>query len=673
MKEYKKTICPLDCPDTCGLIASVEDGRVVSLQGDPEHPYTRGVICRKMRGYPARLYGPERILHPLVRVGAKGAGNFKQISWSQAWDYLSARLTQVIETFGGESVLPYCYAGNMGMISRFAGFPLFHKIGASRLEQTICSATAGGGWRNICGEAGGTPPEKAEDADLIIIWGMNVKVSNLHFWPYVVRARKRGARLVVIDPYRNDTARSGDEHVWVKPGGDAALALGILKVMIEHQWVDQEFIDTCSEGFAELRTYLQATEIEKFEAQSNVDRAVMERLAAMFFETPKTFIRIGVGLTRNSRGAMAIRAIGSLAAACGLFRGQAGQGVLLFSKAFSGDSSKLKMEELGGSGARVINMIHLGEALTSLQPPVKAMLVYNSNPFSVAPDGSMVRKGLAREDLFTVVHEQVMTPTARYADLVLPATTFLENRDIYAAYGHFYLGIAEPVIEPLGEAISNFDLFQTLALKMGYQDSAFSQSLDQRLQSYFDTIPELPAGLDYEGYEPGTYILSDRAMDSDRPFDGLENKFRFVNRESPDISAHPLLSEAREFDNPDLKARFPYRLLTPPNGRLLNSTFGERYAGDLGTVLIHPEDAAADSINDGARVRLTNLRGSVTRRSKVSSDTQPGLLVAEGIYWPSEEGGGAINDLTSQQCSDIGGGAIFHESLVAIKTLQPES
>ena len=418
MKEYKKTICPLDCPDSCGLIATVEDGRVVALQGDPDHPYTRGVICRKMRGYPARLYGPERILHPLIRVGAKGAGDFKQISWSQAWDYLSARLSQVIDTFGGESVLPYCYAGNMGMISRFAGFPLFHKIGASRLEQTICSATAGGGWRNICGEAGGTPPERAEEADLIVIWGMNVKVSNLHFWPYVASARKRGARLVVIDPYRNDTARSSDEHIWVRPGGDAALALGILKVMTEHEWVDQEFIDGSSSGFDELKAYLQKTELSAFEAQSNVGREVMERLALMFFETPKTFIRIGVGLTRNSRGAMAVRAIGSLAAACGYFNGQPGQGVLLFSKAFGGDASKLKMEELGGGDSRVINMIHLGEALTSLTPPIKAMLVYNSNPFCVAPDASMVRKGLAREDLFTVVHEQVMTPTARYADLV---------------------------------------------------------------------------------------------------------------------------------------------------------------------------------------------------------------------------------------------------------------
>jgi anaerobic selenocysteine-containing dehydrogenase len=669
MREYKKTICPLDCPDTCGLIATLEDGRVVALQGDPDHPYTRGVICRKMKGYPARLHGSERILHPLIRVGAKGAADFKQISWSQAWDYLSTRLANIIDSHGGEAVLPYCYAGNMGLINRFAGFPLFHRIGASKLEQTICSATAGGGWKHICGAAGGTPPEHAADADLIVIWGMNVKVSNLHFWPYVVRARKRGARLLVIDPYRNDTARSSDEHIWVRPGGDAALALGILKLMVANEWLDDAFIGRCSSGFDELQAYLQATAMEDFEAQSNVGRATMERLACLFFETPKTFVRIGVGLTRNSRGAMAIRAIGSLAAACGFFNGKQGQGVLLFSKAFGGDTSLLKMEALGPDDARVINMIHLGEALTSLDPPVKAMLVYNSNPLCVAPDASMVRKGLTREDLFTVVHEQVMTPTARYADLVLPATTFLENRDLYTAYGHFYLGIAEPVIEPLGESLSNFDFFQTLAQKLGYSEEPFRQSFNDRLESYFNSLAELPEGLSYSGYRPGEYVLSKNAAHNGCPFGGAGNTFRFVNAELPELSRHPLLSAAKEFDNPDLKARFPFRLLTPPNDRLLNSTFGERYAGESGTVLIHPDDAADRSINDGAPVRLANLRGTVTRVARVSDDTQPGLLVAEGLYWPSGAGGETINDLTSQQCSDIGGGAIFHEALVDINPL----
>lgn len=669
MKIYKRTICPLDCPDSCGLIATVTDGKIVALAGDPDHPYTRGVICRKMKYYPERVYSTDRILHPLIRIGAKGEAKFKQISWSQAWDYLTARLAKVIDTHGGEAVLPYCYAGNMGMISRFAGFPLFHKIGASRLEQTICSTTARGAWRMICGEIGGTPPQRAHEADLIVIWGMNVKVSNLHFWPFVAAARKRGAKLVVIDPYRNDTARSADEHIWVRPGGDTALALGVLKQLLARGTVDDQFISTCSTGFEELRNYLQQTELEQFEAQSSVSRDTMDRLAAMFSRTPKTFIRIGVGLTRNSRGGAAIRAIGSLAAACGFFNGEPGQGVLLFTGAFSGDSEKLKMAELGGRSARVINMIHLGQALNSLAPPVKAILVYNSNPFSVAPDGSMVRQGLAREDLFTVVHEQVMTPTARYADLVLPATTFVENKDLYTAYGHFHLGVVEPVIEPQGEAISNFELFQTLAARLGYGDAAFSQSLEERLQSYFDTIAELPQGLTYDAYHAGTYISSRKEGESGCPFDGQDHPFRFAS-DLPGDQKLPVLTPAAEFDNPDLKARFPLRLITPPNDKLLNSTFGERYPGNPGTVLIHPDDAATASIEDGASLRLYNHRGSLTRRACVSTDTQPGLVVAEGIYWPAADADGGINDLTSQQCSDVGGGAIFHESLVAVEAAE---
>jgi len=666
MKIEKKTICPLDCPDSCGMIATVEDGRVTSLRGDPDHPFTRGVICRKMRAYPERVYAAERILYPMARVGAKGAARFERISWDQAWDRLCSRLGEIIDSHGGTSILPYCYAGNMGHVSRFAGFPLFHRIGTSRLEQTICSATAAAGWRTICGDVGGTPPERVEEADLIVIWGLNAAVSNLHFWGLVQRARKRGARLVVIDPYKNATARSADLHIWVKPGGDTALALGVLKLLTEQNRIDERFINECSSGFDQLKAYLENTAFESFAQHSNVSRQTMAELADMLADTNRAFVRIGVGLTRNSRGASAVRAIGSLAAASGCFNGEPGQGVLLFAGAFSGDSSILKLPELGSGETRAINMIHLGEALNSLEPPIKAILVYNSNPFSVAPDGSMVRKGLLREDLFTVVHEQVMTPTARYADLLLPATTFLENRDLYTAYGHFYFGVTEPVIEPVGESISNFDLFQQLAKKMGYHDPAFSESAEERLKNYFNSIPERPEKIDFERYTAGTFLLSEKSSSEGCAFDGEQRVFRFVDTADPGTLSHPVLSGGIEFDSPDLTARFPLRLITPPNDKLLNSTFGERYVGETGPVLIHPDDAASRHIIDGAIVRLHNLRGTIRRRARISADTQPGLVVAEGIYWPAEDGEGGINDLTSQQCSDLGGGAIFHESRVDI-------
>lgn len=662
----KKTICPLDCPDSCALIATVKDNQVVSLSGDPDHPYTRGMICRKMRRYPERLKAPARVLYPRIRAGRKGAGEFRRISWDEAWQCLTAQISRTLTEFGGEAILPYCYAGNMGLVNRYAGFPLFHKLGASRLHQTICSATAAGGWRAICGNAGGTPPERAVEADLIVAWGINIRVSNTHFWPQVRSAVKRGAKLLVIDPYRNATARVADEHVWVKPGGDGALALGILKMLLAEQRLDQRFIAERSVGFEELAGYLERTAIEAFAHHSGVAAEDIARLARLFGDHPRTFIRIGAGLTRNSRGGMAVRAIGSLAAACGLFSGGTGRGVLLFAGAFGGDAAQLTMPELAQQQGREVNMIHLGEALNSFDPPIRMLLVYNANPFSVAPDGSMVRKGLGREDLFTVVHEQVMTPTARYADLLLPATTFLENRDIYKPYGHFFLGFADRVIEPMGEAISNFDLFQSLGRKLGFTDEAFRQSLDQRLQRYVRTIPELDADFELDRHLDGGYVESPRAHDRHSPFD-RKRPFRFISVDDPTLPRVPHLCDGAEFDHPDLSARFPFKLITPPDDKLLNSTFGEMYPDESGRVLIHPEDGAKRGIGDGEFVYLHNFRGRLKRRAQVSDDTQPGLLVAEGLYWPLKDEDGGVNDLTSQQCSDIGGGAIFHEARVQIE------
>ncbi|MBE0583157.1 MAG: molybdopterin-dependent oxidoreductase, partial [Desulfofustis sp.] len=506
MQTTKKTICPLDCPDSCGLLATVEDGRVVSLAGDPEHPYTNGFICRKMRSYPERLYCPDRILYPQIRIGAKGKGRFKRISWDEAWDHIIPKMQAILEEYGGDAVLPFSYAGNMGAVNRFAGFPLFHRMGAIQPRQTICSAAARGGWKMVCGEAGGSPPSVAADSDLIIAWGINIRVSNVHFWRYIQEARNAGARLLVIDPYENDTARLADTYMQVQPGGDPALALGVLKTLVDNDWLDHDFLARDTEGFEQLATYLRQTDMSRFEQQSGVQRGDMEKLASLLKEHPKTFIRIGVGLTRNSRGGMAIRAIASLAAARGLFDGGTGRGVLLFSGAFTGDSTKLTFDELSLRPGRVVNMIHLGQALTTTAPSVKALIVYNANPVSVVPDGTAVRDGLCRADLFTIVHEQVMSPTARFADILLPATTFLENRDLYSAYGHFYLGVADRAIEPYGEAMSNFDFFQGFAEKMGYTDPPFRQSLEQRIRSYLSSISGAIEGFSAESYQDGSYV-----------------------------------------------------------------------------------------------------------------------------------------------------------------------
>ena len=674
----KKTICPLDCPDTCGMLATVEDGKITALQGDKEHPYTAGFICRKMRRYPERLYCSQRILYPQLRVGDKGAGQFRRIGWAQALDILAVRLKAIRQQFGGESILPYSYAGNMGAVNRFAGYPFFHRLGTSRLDQTICSAASGAGWEKQCGPLPGCPPENAADAELIVAWGVNIKVTNVHFWQYVTAARKKGARLLVIDPYRNQTGTSADIYLRVKPGGDSALALGAMKSLIEKNMVDQPFIDSHTDGFRQQAAYLKAREWDSFVSESGVAKYEIEQFAALLCGSPRTFFRIGIGLSRNSRGAMAVRAITSLAACLGLFSGGKGRGVLLSSGAFRGDKSKLTYPTLASTPTRIINMIQLGHALTTLQPPVKALIVYNSNPLSVNPDGATVRQGLQRDDLFTVVHEQVMTPTAKYADLLLPATTFLENLDIYTGYGHFYLGVAQAAIEPVGEAWSNFKFFQSLALKMGFNDPPFHQSCEERIADYLTGMPGLPEECAVQEVLSGRLVHSEYSCRDGRVMESGAHRFRFFSPDSLTGPTMACLTAAGEFSDPDLQSRFPFRLITPPHPDLLNSTFGELFPGVHGTVLVHPEDAAACHVQDGDAVILYNGRGRTTRLARVTSDTGQGVLVAEGIFWPVDESAefsgfaagdtvpGGINDLTSQKLTDMGGGATFHESLVSL-------
>jgi anaerobic selenocysteine-containing dehydrogenase len=666
MPYQRKTICPLDCPDSCGMVATVVDGRVTSLCGDKEHPYTNGFICRKMRRYPERLYGPHRVLYPQIRTGNKGQGEFRRITWDEAMGIIADRLTDIGRRHGGEAILPYCYAGNMGVVNRFAGFPFFHRLGASQLDQTICSAAAGAGWSCQCGDIPGCPPENAADAQLIVAWGINIKVTNIHFQQYVAAARKKGGRLLVIDPYCNATARTADSHLAVLPGGDLALALGVLKSLLERDLLDLAYLARETEGFASLAESLGSQDWPSLVRESGLTRQAIEDFATLLAQSPKTFMRIGIGLSRHSRGGMAVRAITSLAAALGLLAGAAWRGVLLSAGAFRGDKAKLTWPSLAPVATRTVNMIHLGHALTTLQPPVHALFVYNANPCSVNPDGSSVRKGLAREDLFTVVHEQVMTPTARYADLLLPATTFLENRDLYTAYGHFYLGVAAPVIEPVGEARSNFDLFQSLALKMGFTDRTFYQSCDERIADYLQGMGGLPTLCDTHEVLAGKLVQSTYSCHDGRVLGGGSRKFSFTTQTVGPKPQIACLTRAGEFADPDLLARFPLRLIVPPHADLLNSTFGERYPGQLGEVLIHPQDAAKWAVRDGEKIVLRNYRGRVARIAKLTTDTRPGVLVAEGIFWPVDADDSAINDLTSQKSTDMGGGATFHETLVAI-------
>jgi anaerobic selenocysteine-containing dehydrogenase len=661
----KKTICPLDCPDACSIIATVEDGTITRLDGDPEHPFTQGFLCKKVRTYHDKIQSDDRVLFPQKRVGKKGEGKFERISWDEAWKILVKQLSAIRHEHGGEALLPYSYAGNMGKVNFHAGDPFFHRYGASRLKRTICSTAAKAGWALHYGGHPSSPPEKALDSDLIVAWGINVKVTNIHFMPFVVKARRAGARFIVIDPYENITAQAADDHYRVKPGGDTALALGVLKILVENNQIDNDFIEQHAEGFEELRQYVESVELETLVAKSGLSVSRVRELVGLFANNPKTFIRVGVGLSRNTQGAMSSRAIACLSAALGLFDGKAGAGALLSSLSFSLNHGVMSFYSMMEKPTRSINMVRLGEALTQLTPPVKGLFVYSSNPVSVAPDSSQVRKGLEREDLFTIVHEQFLTPTTRYADLLLPATTSFENEDIYIGYGHFYMGRTEPVIAPRGEAISNFDLFQTLARKMGFNDEAFDETASDRINTYLPAISGMPEKELREGLQAGDVILSDlyQAGGDFTQFNG--DRFRFTVPSSD--PGFPSVIPNSEFDDSILNARYPFALITPPNSELLNSTFGERYAGQIGEVLIHPVDARSANISSGDLVKICNDRGSNLRTAKVTDRTQRHLLVAEGIYWENDSSGHTgINDLTSQEITDLGEGGTFHESRVKI-------
>ncbi len=660
MKTIKYTTCPLDCPDTCGLEAEIVDGRLVSLQGAKNHPYTNGFICAKMRGYVDRFYDEKRILYPMKRKGKKGEGAFQRIGWDEAWDILVTQLTEIKARYGAEAVLPFMYAGNMGFVHRFAGHPFFHRYGASTLVETICSATAGAGWQYHCGNYPGAEPSFASQAKLLVVWGLNVKVTNVHFWKYIAAARKAGAKLVVIDPYENETAARADLHIKIRPGGDGALALGIIKAGLEQGLLDRSAIQAHSTGFEQFSEQVRTLLWEDILTQTGLDTHSIHELARLLIREQEVFIRVGIGMTRNSRGGMAVRSITALAAVLGLFDYQPGRGILLSSNSFHLDATVVTGAQLAEHPTRKINMLQLGNALHDTKNPVHGLFVYNANPLTVAPDSTMVRQGLLRDDLFTVVHEQVMTPTARYADVLLPATTFLENSDIYKGYGQFYMAAVDGVLPPQGEAISNFDLFQTLAQKMGYTDDLFNEDIQMRLQRIFTSFTGFQKSWDRLP-QPGEWVVS-RYQHPDSRLN-----FPFVVEKNDGQPSMPTLVSSVEFEN--IAPAYPLLLITPPHPKMLNSTFGDLYPDTSGSVLVHPEDARRFFLTDGKKVQISNQRGTDVRTLEVTEKTQPGLVVAEGLFWEDSQAGYGINNLTSQTLSDMGSGSLFHETRVALKPL----
>ncbi len=681
--ETHLSVCPHDCPSACSLEVSVEDGRLVDVVGDPRHPFTQGVICGKVHDYAERVYSPMRVLHPMRRVGEKGRGEFERISWDDAIEEIAHRLTRVSAQWGAEAILPFSYAGTLGRIQYYAGHPFFHALGASQLDRTICVATAYAGWRATLGAVTGNDAEQMVDSDLILLWGINAAYTHINLMTLVKRAKARGASVVCIDPYRTRTAKQADGHLMIRSGTDGALALGLMHVLIAEDLLDHAYIARATTGFAALRAHVREYPPARVAELTGLPVDEIVGLARRYGRTRAAFIRVGIGISRHGTGGMTCRAIACLPALTGAYAHPAGEALLGSSGAFGpGDGTLERRDLLPSPAPRTVNMIHLGRALTDvhLKPPVMALYVYNSNPAAVCPNSNLVLEGLARDELFTVVHEQVQTDTADYADILLPATTSMEHVDFYRSFGHLYVQYADPVIEPLGEAKSNWEVFGLLARALGIRDHHYETPIPDLIRAHLRAAGAAGAGITYERLRaehavrlslPRPYVpFADGAP---TPSGKVEFYSESLARQGlPPLPTYVPLAEGPE--HPDLGPRYPLRCHVPPNRFFLNSSFSQsallrkRQAGPA--VFMHPRDAAAREVCSGDLVAVANDRGEARFTAVLTEDTPAGQVVIEGIWWHKfMPGGRGVNVLTSDKVADLGGGPAFHSTMVEVRPL----
>jgi anaerobic selenocysteine-containing dehydrogenase len=663
--DIKRSVCPYDCPDACGLLVEVEGGRAVRVSGDPEHPFTRGTLCPKMRHYERTVHSPQRLTTPLLRSGPKGSGAFRPASWDEAIEVIAGRWRQIIERHGAEAILPYSYAGTMGLIQRNAGHPFFHRLGASRLERTICSPAKGAGWKAVMGATPAPHPDTVMQSDLVILWGINAAATSIHFLHGVREAKKRGAKVWLIDTYRTPTAAAADEVFLVRPGSDGALALGLMHLLVCDGRIDRPFLDERVQGFAELRQdVLPDYPPARVSALTGLPTATLEAMAAAYGSARAPFIRLGSGLSRYGNGAMTVRTIVALPALVGAY-GKPGGGCLCgtsTSGAFA--MAEVTREDFMPRPTRLVNMNRLGRALAELaDPPIASLYVYHSNPAAVAPDQNAVLRGLAREDLFTVVHERFLTDTARYADVVLPAASSLETSDLYNSYGTYCIQRARPAIAPVGESRSNWETFALLARAMGFDEPFFRQSADSLIDRLLAAPSPWREGIDAARLEEGLAVELPRPA-AER-FGTPSGRIELLNPAESEPLPRYLPPHA---DGDGL----PLRLMTAPTPFALNSTFyeqpelRERQGGMR--LLLHPQEAESRALADGSPVVAFNGLGEVIFVLEISERVPPGVAVAEGIWWLGDAPGDrTINALTSQRLTDQAAGSTFYDNAVDVR------
>ncbi|MGO9254911.1 MAG: molybdopterin-dependent oxidoreductase [Bryobacteraceae bacterium] len=677
MPEIRRSVCALDCPDCCSLLVTVEDGRGMKLRGDAAHPVTRGFLCGKVAQYLEREYSPGRLLYPQRRVGAKGEGRFERISWDAALYTIAVRLQGIAREFGPEAILPYSYAGTMGLLNG-AGMDrrFFHRLGASRLDRTICSEAGVVGHTEALGRRYNTEPEQFRHARLILAWGANILGTNVHLWPFIMEARRNGARLYTIDPHRNRTGAASDRHYFINPGSDTALALAMMHVIAGEGLYDREYVERYTGGFDGLRERVREWTPQRAAGLTGIAAEEIAALAREYATTRPAVIRLNYGVQRSERGAMAARTIALLPALIGSWREVGGGFQLSTSHAFNLALNRAGLERADlqwralGREARLVNMTELGAALTTLDaPPVKALVVYNSNPAAIAPNQNVVLRGMAREDLFTVVLEQFQNDTADYADILLPSTTFLEHTDLYLAYGHYYLQLARPALAAPGEAKSNVEVFRLLAGRMGFDDPCFADTEDDMVRTLLDSPHPFLKGITLEELDQRGWVRL-RLPEPFQPFaeGGFGTADGKCHFRAEELDYTPPV-ESRHGDG-DLRSRYPLELISPKNDDSMNSTFGHRDAVDLQTATLHlsAEDAAARRIRNADPVLVYNERGSVLLLAQVDGRVRPGVVCAPSVRWGKRAPGGRnVNALTSSRLTDKGGGPTFYSCLVEVE------
>ena len=654
--------CPHDCPDTCAMHVTVEDGRATKVTGDPDHPITVGFLCGKVSNYLDRVYSDERILHPLVRED----GRFRRASWEEAIDVAAEGLLRVREEFGGEAILPYSYMGTQGLIQgNVMSARVMNALCASNLERTICATAGYVGTAMAHGISPEVDPEEWPNSRYLLVWGWNPLSTAPHLWRKLLDARKQGARLVVVDPFRSRTARVADEHLRPLPGTDAALAIGMMRAIVDAGLQDDEWCRAHADGYDELLEELGRASVEECAATCGVEAETIARIGREFATTRPALLRLGVGAQRHAGAPAAYSTIASLPALTGAWKDRGG-GCSYIPLATAGaiSSHPLEREDLRDRPGRTINMSRLGEALTdpALDPPVKALVCWNSNPAAIAPDQERVLEGLRRDDLFTVVLEQFMTDTAQHADVVLPATTQLEHLDVVFSWGHHYVTWNEPAIEPVGEAKPNTETFRLLAARLGLENPCFRESdaelVDALLQNFAEN------GLRERGWT--------KVDLGQGPVPHANGGF---GTESGRVALHARYEAPAEVADTALAERFPLALITPKTHLFLNSTFAnqrrQHAAQPQPELVISPEDASARGIEDGAQVRVFNDRGTFECAARVSDDARAGVLVAPMGWWNRDYAGGRSAQATTPQLlTEDGNAPTFNDNRVECERLK---